>query len=127
MRMCEVKLTPNKISMQQNNPVDIKPKSTNLIEPGLAFEQTPKDEVFNHAVSFHIKEGSKEKEVKDDKDTFQMIEQLANRNFVVRRGRNNRILANAIVRNIFQDNFQDSDKSSDKQVNKTNRGQNHYL
>lgn len=54
MRMCEIKLTPNKIVMQQSNPVDIKPKSTNLIEPGQAFEQSDKDNVFNHAVSFHI-------------------------------------------------------------------------
>ena len=101
MRMCEVKLTPGKIAMQPSNPVDIKPKSTNLIEPGLAFEPTSKDKIFDHSVSFKIKDGSQEKEIKDERDTFQMIEQLANRNFVVRRGRNNRILANAIVRNIF--------------------------
>lgn len=56
-----------------------------------------------------------------------MINHVADRNFVVRRGRNNRILANAIVRSIFEDNIQESDKSVEKQVNKTNRGQNHYL
>jgi hypothetical protein len=53
---------------------------------------------------------------------------LANSNFIVRRGRNNRILAKAIVRNIFEDNAQEQELTFlEKQVNKSNRGQNHYL
>lgn len=32
-----------------------------------------------------------------------MLDQLLKRKFVVRRGRNNRILAKAIVQNIFED------------------------
>jgi hypothetical protein len=55
-----------------------------------------------------------------------MLELLADRKFVVRRGRNNRILAKAIVKNVFEDT-QVEVETSDKQINRSNRGQNHYL
>lgn len=55
-----------------------------------------------------------------------MLDQLANRKFVVRRGRNNRILAKAIVANIFEDNQVDQELN-EKQQSRNNRGQNHYL
>jgi hypothetical protein len=54
-----------------------------------------------------------------------MLDQLANREFIVRRGRNNRILTKAIVKNIFDD-FVEPD-SNDKLTSRNNRGQNHYL
>lgn len=37
MKASEVRMAPNKLAIQQHNPVDIKPKSTNLIEPGEGF------------------------------------------------------------------------------------------
>jgi hypothetical protein len=54
-----------------------------------------------------------------------MLDQLANRQFIVRRGRNNRILTKAIVKNIFDDTVEPD--SNDKLTSRNNRGQNHYL
>jgi len=54
-----------------------------------------------------------------------MLDQLANRQFIVRRGRNNRILTKAIVKNIFDDTAEPD--TSDKLTARNNRGQNHYL
>lgn len=110
MRVSDVRLAHNRISIQQHNPVDIKPKSTNLIEPGDGFIPIAKSEP----------ESEKEDEA------WQMLEQVANRKFVVRRGRNNRILARAIFKNVFEDNAPEED-AADKQVARSNRGQNHYL
>ena len=54
-----------------------------------------------------------------------MLDQLANRQFIVRRGRNNRILTKAIVKNIFDDTAEPD--TNDKLTARNNRGQNHYL
>jgi hypothetical protein len=58
-------------------------------------------------------------------ETLEMLDQLVKRKFVVRRGRNNRILAKAIVQNVFEDTQTVQD--GDKQMVRNNRGQNHYL
>jgi hypothetical protein len=87
MKASEVKMSQTKLAIQQHKPVDIKPKSTNLIEPGEGF------------VSVH----EPNPDIEQEDETMQMLEQLADRKFIVRRGRNNRILAKAIVKNIFED------------------------
>lgn len=38
MRMSDARIGLNQLRIQQHNPVDVKPKSTNLIEPGEGFE-----------------------------------------------------------------------------------------
>ena len=104
MRMSETKFGGNKIIIQQHNPVDVKPKSTNLIEPGEGFEPMTKDKVINHSVDDKNKDDSDIEDSLTYDETLHMIDQLANRKFEVRRGRNNRILAKAIVKNVFEDN-----------------------
>lgn len=56
-----------------------------------------------------------------ERETLAMIDHLANRQFIVRRGRNNRILAKAIVRNVFDDNQADPE-ANEKLTARNNRG-----
>lgn len=118
LRLSDIKiLGGNKIVMQQHNPVDVKPKSTNMIQPGDGFVPAEKPPT---AQDSDIDEPSKERE------TLAMLDHLANRQFIVRRGRNNRILTKAIMRNIFDDNQADPE-ANEKLTARNNRGQNHYL
>lgn len=68
----------------------MKPKSTNLIEPGEGFVAVKDDS--------------------DSDDALAMFDQFADRKFAVRRGRNNRILTKAIVQNIFEDNVAEQEE-----------------
>ena len=65
MRMSEVKHNSRKIAMQQHNPVDIKPKSTNLIEPGQAFAESSKDDVRMHAVNYPFELNASDRDTND--------------------------------------------------------------
>jgi len=48
LRLSDIKiLNGNKIVMQQNNPVDVKPKSTNMIQPGDGFVPAEQDKVIS--------------------------------------------------------------------------------
>ena len=98
--MSESRIGINKLAVQQHNPVDVKPKSTNLIEPGEGFEPREEKTV-----------DDSEADQDPDQETLQALDQLANRNFVVRRGRNNRILAKAIVKNVFDDTQTEGEKA----------------
>ncbi len=85
--------------------VDIKPKFTMLFEPGPAHK-------------FHEESGSEETDVLDD---FQAFDQISKRKFVVRRGRNNRILMRSIMQNVF-------DEKGEKEVHPhQSQGYQHYV
>ena len=68
--------------------VDIQPKVTMQFEPGPA-HQPPKEE-----------DPADDVTVLEDCEAF---DQIAKRDFVVRRGRNNRILMRSIMRNVFDE------------------------
>lgn len=69
---------------------------------------------------------SKESDQPDQtkQEEVSMFEQIAKRNFVARRGRNNRILFRSILSNVFSEKDDDQNNSFNA-IN--NRGQNHYL
>lgn len=51
-----------------------------------------------------------------------MFDQVAKRDFIVRRGRNNRILINSIMKNVFDDKLEEEYKMPDPIM-----GQRHYV
>lgn len=67
LRLSNIKiLNGNKIVMQQHNPVDVKPKSTNMIQPGDGFVAAEQDKVScqdnNNVNDSDTEEKSKEQE-----------------------------------------------------------------
>ena len=95
-----------------NSVADTKPRLPSLFEPGQAYNE------FEQSTEEDDKANEEEK---DDK-LEEMFDHLAQRNFVARRGRNNRILLKPILENVFKD------KSADEAPEKAQiKGQNYYL
>lgn len=90
---------------------DIKPRVPSIFEPGQAYDEFEQS----------TEEPEKTSEEEKDNQLEEMFDHLAQRNFVARRGRNNRILLKPILENVFKD------KTSEEAEKAQIKGQNYYL
>lgn len=91
---------------------DTKPRVPSLFEPGAGYNEFEQS----------TEETDKSTEEEKDNKLTEMFNHLAQRNFVARRGRNNRLLMKPILENVFKD--KQGDENNEKAQIK---GQNYYL
>lgn len=87
------------------NALDIQPAVPLIFEPAQSFKPEPLSEPESDAA-----------------EEQSMFDQVAKRDFVVRRGRNNRILMRSIMKNVFDEKNEDQFKMPNP-----NKGQRHYV
>lgn len=105
LKQSGIEIEPARLTWQHYlNTLDIQPKVPIVFQPGMGYEPPA--------------EPTDQQEAQKKKDLMlTFVSQIAKKKFLVRRGRNDRVLSRSILANVFQDNFGFEDDADMKPKN----------
>jgi len=95
---------------------DTKPRVPSIFEPGSAFNDFGGSEETEASVGEEKESPFIEENKQASVQVEEMFDVAAKRNFVARRGRNNRILLKPILQNVFKDTSAEENETKSTQV-----------